>query len=204
MASCHPLQRRRRNRHGSRCLPSRVTENAASGREASNRSLNRLSSRSAAAHESIRPFAVVYDRTRLLLGCPIPVEDIRSARADLIDPCKSALDTGLKISLHSDYNTTPIGPLIYVHNAVTRLMRGTSDVLNAAERITVDQALRAVTIDAAWQCRTDGIVGSLEPGKYADLVLLAQDPHAVQPEEIINIQVNETWLAGSRRFKKTL
>jgi predicted amidohydrolase YtcJ len=136
-------------------------------------------------------------------GAPFQSLIFGSSRANLIDPCKSALDSGLRISLHSDYNTTPIGPLVYVHNAVTRLMRGTNDVLNAEERIAVDQALRAVTIDAAWQCHSDGIVGSLETGKYADLVLLAQDPHTVRPEEIINIQVNETWLAGSRRFQKT-
>jgi predicted amidohydrolase YtcJ len=123
-------------------------------------------------------------------------------RANLIDPCLSALKSGLKISMHSDYQVTPIGPLRYVFNAVTRLMRGTNDVLNPDEKLSVDQALRAVTIDAAWQCRVDSIVGSLEVGKYADLVLLAQDPHAVLPEEIGNVAVNETWLEGRRRYRR--
>jgi predicted amidohydrolase YtcJ len=56
-----------------------------------------------------------------------------------------------------------------------------------------------VTIDAAWQCRIDHIVGSLEPGKYADLALLERDPTAIDPTEIATIKVSETWLAGERR-----
>src|SRR6516225_3993371 len=50
------------------------------------------------------------------------------------------------------------------------------EVFFANERIPVEAAVRAVTIDAAWQCRMDNIVGSLEPGKYADLTLLERDP----------------------------
>jgi hypothetical protein len=134
-------------------------------------------------------------------GQPLSTTILGPERGNLIDPCLSALQNGLRISFHSDYQVTPLGPLRYVHNAVTRLMRGTNDVLNASEKLSVDQALRAVTIDAAWQCRVDAIVGSLEAGKYADLVLLAQDPHAVAPEEIINIVVNETWLEGRRRYQ---
>jgi predicted amidohydrolase YtcJ len=79
-------------------------------------------------------------------------------------------------------------------------MREGGGALNAAERITVEQALRAVTIDAAWQCRMDHIVGSLEPGKYADLVVLDRDPGSVDPTEIGAIKVLETWFEGRRRF----
>jgi predicted amidohydrolase YtcJ len=50
------------------------------------------------------------------------------------------------------------------------------EVFFADQRIPVEAALRAVTIDAAWQCRIDHIVGSLEPGKYADLALLESTP----------------------------
>lgn len=121
-------------------------------------------------------------------------------RAALYDPCASALKRRLKISLHSDYSVTPLGPLRCVDNAVNRTMREGGGVLNPAERISVDEALRAVTIDAAWQCRTDHIVGSIEPGKYADLVLLDHDPYSVDPGEISAIKVSETWFEGRRRF----
>lgn len=121
-------------------------------------------------------------------------------RVRFYDPCASALKGGLRISLHSDYNVTPIEPLRYVDNAVNRTMRDGGGVLNPAERISVAQALRAVTIDAAWQCQMDNIVGSLEPGKYADLVILDRDPFRIPPEEIGKIKVQETWLEGKRRF----
>lgn len=58
----------------------------------------------------------------------------------------------------------------YVEDAVTRIMAEGGDVLNADERVSVDAALRAVTIDAAWQCRVDAVTASLEVGKFADRV----------------------------------
>jgi len=74
------------------------------------------------------------------------------------------------------------------------------EVLNSDEHITAETALRAVTIDAAWQCKMDNITGSLEPGKYADLALLERDPTTVSPTEISKIKVSETWLSGERRY----
>ena len=121
-------------------------------------------------------------------------------RANLIDPCASVLNKGMRLSLHSDYNVTPLGPLRYVHNAVTRNLRGTSQTLNPAEALTPMQALRAVTIDAAWQCHMDDIVGSLEVGKCADFAILDHDPTKVDPMAIVDIPVRETWVAGERRF----
>jgi predicted amidohydrolase YtcJ len=126
-------------------------------------------------------------------------------RAKLIDLCGSAAKRGMRLSMHSDYNVTPIGPLRYVSNAVTRNLRGTTQALNPAEVLTPIQALRAVTIDAAWQCHVDDIVGSLEVGKCADFVLLDRDPTQVPPAEIMDISIQETWLGGVRRFAaKTL
>jgi predicted amidohydrolase YtcJ len=120
--------------------------------------------------------------------------------ARFYDPCASALKGGLRISLHSDWNVTPLEPLRYVADAVSRTMNEGGEVFFADERIPVEAALRAVTIDAAWQCRMDNIVGSLEPGKYADLALLERDPTVVDPTEIAKIKVSETWLAGERRY----
>jgi predicted amidohydrolase YtcJ len=122
------------------------------------------------------------------------------ARADRLDPCRSALKGGLRISLHSDYNVTPIDPLRCVQNAVLRDMREGGGVLNPGERITVLQGLRAVTIDAAWQCHLDHLCGSLEPGKAADLVVLERDPLTVPLDAIQSIKIHSTWLDGRRRF----
>ncbi|MBN9533278.1 MAG: amidohydrolase [Alphaproteobacteria bacterium] len=121
-------------------------------------------------------------------------------RARFYDPCASALKGGLRVSLHSDYGVTPLEPLRYVEDAVARIMADGGEVLNPDERIPVMAALRAVTIDAAWQCRMDDLTGSLEPGKYADLVLLEEDPTEVDPSAISHIPVSETWLAGAKRY----
>ncbi|MEO6124657.1 MAG: amidohydrolase family protein, partial [Ilumatobacteraceae bacterium] len=108
----------------------------------------------------------------------------------------SALAAGLRISLHSDWNVTPLEPLRYVEDAVTRIMAEGGDVLNGNERIPVEAALRAVTIDAAWQCRADDVTGSLAVGKYADFVVLEDDPMTVEPTTISNIVVSETRVGG--------
>jgi predicted amidohydrolase YtcJ len=122
------------------------------------------------------------------------------ARANRLDPCRSALAGGLRISLHSDYNVTPIDPLRCMQNAVLRDMREGGGILNPSETITPLQALRAVTIDAAWQCHLDHICGSLEVGKAADLVVLEADPTKVAHDRIQSIRVHSTWLDGQRRF----
>lgn len=121
-------------------------------------------------------------------------------RANRLDPCRSALAGGLRISLHSDYNVTPIDPLRCIENAVVRDMNEGGGTLNPAERITPLQALRAVTLDAAWQCHLDDVCGSLERGKSADMVVLEKDPTLVDPATIRSIRVHSTWLEGQQRF----
>ena len=68
------------------------------------------------------------------------------------------------------------------------------------ERITVDQALRSMTIDAAYQARMDHALGTLEVGKYADMVMLEEDPLKVDPTRLSKIAVRETWVEGVKKF----
>ena len=70
-------------------------------------------------------------------------------------------------------------------------------VLGPEQRITVDQAIRAQTIDAAWQLFSDDVIGSLEVGKYADMVVLSADPRSVPPETIADLDVRATYPGGS-------
>ncbi|WP_434345955.1 amidohydrolase [Myxococcus virescens] len=99
-------------------------------------------------------------------------------KARTLDLCKSALDRGLRITFHCDYSVSPLGPLRQMEQAITRIMEADPDqgVLNEDERLTPEQALRAVTYDAAWHCRAENWVGSLKPGHLADFVVLQQDP----------------------------
>jgi predicted amidohydrolase YtcJ len=108
---------------------------------------------------------------------------------------RSALDAGLRISLHNDGTVTPPDPLGSVATAVTRRAGGSGRILAPEERIGLDDALRALTTDAAWQLLLDD-VGRLEVGAPADLVLLSGDPRRVAPEDLAAIEVLGTVLGG--------
>ncbi len=116
-------------------------------------------------------------------------------------PAGSAVATGMRISLHNDPPVTPEEPLRNISVAVTR-MAPSGRVLAPEERLTVDQAIRAQTLDAAWQLFADDVTGSLEVGKYADLVVLSADPRAVPPERIADLEVRATYLAGRRVYRR--
>jgi predicted amidohydrolase YtcJ len=108
---------------------------------------------------------------------------------------RSALEAGVRVSLHSDAPVTPVEPLRGIQHAVTRRTRG-GRVLAPAERIPVEAALRARTIDAAWQVFADDLTGSIVPGKEADLVVLGADPLLTDAEKLADVPVHTTYLGG--------
>ncbi|MCW2511497.1 MAG: putative amidohydrolase ytcJ [Mycobacterium sp.] len=114
-------------------------------------------------------------------------------------PAGSAAATGMRISLHNDPPVTPEEPLRNISVAATRIAPS-GRVLGPEQRLTVEQAIRAQTIDAAWQLQSDDVIGSLEVGKYADLVVLSADPRAVSPATIADLEVRATYLAGRRVY----
>ncbi|RIJ76813.1 amidohydrolase [Nakamurella silvestris] len=122
-------------------------------------------------------------------------------RGEIWSAAGSALEAGLRISLHNDPPVTPEEPLRNITVAVTRTSRS-GRVLAPQECITVDQALRAQTIDAAWQLFAEDVIGSLEVGKYADLVVLAEDPYLVEPAQIAEIEILATYLAGTEVYHR--
>jgi len=114
-------------------------------------------------------------------------------------PAGSAVATGMRISLHNDPPVTPEEPLRNISVAVTRIAPS-GRVLAPEERLTVEQAIRAQTIDAAWQLFADDVTGSLQVGKYADMVVLSADPRTVPPEQIADLEVRATFLAGRQVY----
>jgi predicted amidohydrolase YtcJ len=112
-------------------------------------------------------------------------------------PCGSAVKTGMRISLHNDPPVTPEEPLRNISVAATRTAPS-GRVIGPEQRISVEQAIRAQTIDAAYQLFADDVIGSLEVGKYADMVVLSADPRTVPPEEIADLEVRATFLAGKQ------
>ena len=116
-------------------------------------------------------------------------------RASRIDPLRSALNRGITFTLHNDTMVTPIDALLSVWSAVNRLT-AEGDVLGPDQRISVEDALRAVTIWGAVQHHEENIKGSLEPGKLADMVVLAQDPTKIDPAGIRDIGIAATIVGG--------
>mgnify|MGYP000116380870 CR=1 FL=1 len=116
-------------------------------------------------------------------------------RALAISPLRSARDRGLRFSIHNDAPVVPPDVLGLVEIAVLRTTRS-GFVIGERERITVEQALRAVTLDAAYGYFEEDRKGSLTPGKRADLVVLAADPRAVPADRIGEIAIIETIARG--------
>lgn len=105
------------------------------------------------------------------------------------------LQVGVTTAMHSDTPVGPPVPLELVWIAVNRA--GLSGrVLAPMERVTVHQALKMITIDAAFVLGVDSLIGSIEPGKFADFVILEQDPYAIPAENIRDVQVWGTIVGG--------
>ncbi|MCX2932649.1 amidohydrolase [Mycobacterium sp. CVI_P3] len=113
-------------------------------------------------------------------------------------PFADAVASGAVVSLHNDGSVSPPTPVLNIQTAVTRRTRA-GNVHGANQAITLDQALRAHTINAARTLHRDTLIGSLEVGKLADFTELAADPYAVDPTQLADqARVTGTWLSGER------
>lgn len=120
-------------------------------------------------------------------------------RSKRIDPAGDFKRAGGKFTLHSDTPVTNFGPLNYISEEVTRMWQASPQkVLGKNQGVSVDDAIRAVTIDAAYDLFAENLVGSLEVGKKADLVVLEKNPRKTAPEDIRNIKIKETWIDGKQ------
>ena len=116
-------------------------------------------------------------------------------RARRMDGCRSALDAGLTLAIHSDAPITPMGPLFTAWCAVNRrTMSGT--ILGAHQCIRVDEALHAITLGAAGTLKMEREIGSIRIGKRADFAVLGADPTAIDPIGLKDVPVLGTILGG--------
>ena len=126
-------------------------------------------------------------------------QNLGEERAARISPARSAIDCGLTITFHQDTPVLPPDMLHTIWCAVNRLT-ASGNLLGGEERISVLEALRAVTINAAYQYGEEDEKGTLEVGKLADLVILEQDPLAVNALSIKDIAVCATIKAGETLY----
>jgi predicted amidohydrolase YtcJ len=115
---------------------------------------------------------------------------------------RSLLDAGARLAFGSDWPVAPATPLEGIYAAVTRrtLDDKNPDGWVPEQKITVEEALRAYTKDAAYASFEEDIKGTLEPGKLADFVVLDRDLTAVDPVEIRDIKVVQTYVGGKKVF----
>ncbi len=121
-------------------------------------------------------------------------------RAENISPIRWALDRGLHCTLHQDSPVVHPNAMLAVHNAVNRTTLG-GRVLGRHQRISVMEALKAVTLDGAYQIFEETSKGSVTPGKRADLVILGKNPLTVHSKELKTIPVLETIKDGATIYK---
>ena len=120
-------------------------------------------------------------------------------RAANMSPGGWALEAGLRFTSHMD---TPVLPMLPLQAVWSQIERKTTsgEVLGPHQRVSPMQALRAVTIDAAWQVFMDDELGSIEPGKIADLVVLSGNPLTV--DDVRDLVVDRTFIGGAEVYSR--
>jgi predicted amidohydrolase YtcJ len=116
-------------------------------------------------------------------------EHLGIERARRLYPLKTLIEKGIRVIGGSDCPMEPLNPLMGIQAAVTR-------TAFPEEQVTVEEALRMYTIDAAYSSDDENIKGSVETGKIADLTVLSDDPRTVSPNRIVDIKVEMTIVGG--------
>ncbi len=113
---------------------------------------------------------------------------------------RSFLDSGIWVAAGSDFSPGPFDPRMGMHGMVTRT-GWNGETWGANQRVSVDEALRINTINGAYNSHEEAIKGSITPGKLADFVVLADDPHTVDQEKIKDIEIVRTVTGGATVYQ---
>ena len=113
-------------------------------------------------------------------------------------PIKSILDAGGRVAFGSDWSVSSVNPMPQIETAVTRVDADShaTDVLNPEQRITIEQAIEAFTLGSAYVNHQEDVTGSIETGKFADLVVLDQKLFEIEPAKISDTKVLLTLFGG--------
>lgn len=125
-------------------------------------------------------------------------------KVQLLDRCASVENSKVGYTLHSDFMVTNPNPLEMIQIAVTRnTWKDPEYKIAESEAITVESAIKSLTSEAAWQIMSEHEIGSIEKGKYADFVILENDPRKVEKNKISEIRVVQTWMNGKIVFSSS-
>ncbi len=127
------------------------------------------------------------------------VANLDGWRLEHNNPIRSPMDHGITVAISSDI--LPIGPLVGIYAAVAR--KGMSGrVFGADEAITIEEAVRGYTLTGAYMNFDEAKKGSLEPGKFADMIVLSEDILTIDPAQIMDIEIEQTWLGGELVYEQ--
>ncbi|WP_262689482.1 amidohydrolase [Kordiimonas aestuarii] len=120
-------------------------------------------------------------------------------------PAQSFEDAGVRVVWGSDWPVSTSDPFDSIEVAVLRRdpHADEGETWNKAEVLSVDEMIRALTIDGAYIMGQDKTRGSLEVGKLADFIILNADPYKVEPQDISEISVLETYMEGKLVYSRT-
>jgi predicted amidohydrolase YtcJ len=116
---------------------------------------------------------------------------------------KSFIDDGVRLTLSADWPTENLNPFLQIYTAMTRSRVGEDESLPpASEKLTLEDAIRAYTVDAAYQVRMEEIIGSIEVGKRADIIVIDQNIFDIMPDKIPETKVLTTMMNGKIMYEK--
>jgi len=115
---------------------------------------------------------------------------------------RSLLASGGRLACGSDFPVESPNPFVGIHAAVTRETNDGTPVGGwyPEQSLSLKEALRCFTLDAAYAAHQEDMLGSLEPGKWADFVVIDQDLFRMNPHDIRKIRVLQTWVGGRRIY----
>ncbi|QJD89925.1 amidohydrolase [Duganella dendranthematis] len=117
---------------------------------------------------------------------------------------RTFLDQGSKIACGSDFPIESPNPFEGLHAAVTRQNNANVPVGGwyKNQAMTLTEAFRCFTLDAAWAAHQENVIGSLEKGKWADFILIDRDIFKAPPEQLGKTQVLQTWMGGKKIYSR--
>lgn len=143
------------------------------------------------------PTNEMIEQFKLMLG-----ED----RFNDLEPCAKFIDAGAKVAFGSDWPIDPLNEWYNFKVAMTRTGYSSADKqtqrLNTDRNLTVTEVLRAATIDAAFMLNQEHHIGSIEPGKFADLIVVDNNPFTISANEIEHIKIINTIVGGKLVYKQ--
>jgi len=132
----------------------------------------------------------------LYYGDALKKELLGEERANQILAIGSAKKAGLKYAMHADQPMFESKPLRLIQTAVERKTTA-GEIIATDQRITIIDALKAMTINGAYSINMEDEIGSLKEGKYADFVVLDKNPLDIPTSELENINILETYINGN-------